>query len=46
MTMYAQTYVLLLAVVIGFLTAGIFSENFARVQKISFVPPDMADQKQ
>lgn len=28
MTMYAQTYVLLLAVVIGFLTAGIFSAEF------------------
>ena len=28
MTMYAQTYVLLLAMVIGFLTAGIFSAEF------------------
>ena len=28
MTMYAKTYVLLLAVVIGFLTAGIFSAEF------------------
>ena len=28
MTMYAQTYVLLMAVIIGFLTAGIFSGEF------------------
>ena len=28
MTMYAQTYVLLMAVIIGFLVAGIFSGEF------------------
>ena len=46
MTMYVQTYAILLAVVIGFLAAGIFSAEFRPGAEDVFLPPDTEDRKQ
>lgn len=46
MTMYAQTYVLLMAVIIGFLVAGIFSGEFRPGTEDVFLLQSMVDRRQ
>ena len=46
MTMYAQTYVLLMAVIIGFLVAGIFSGEFRPGTEDVFLPLNMEERRQ
>ena len=46
MTMYAQTYVLLMAVIIGFLVAGIFPESSAPEQRMFFLLQSTGDRRQ
>lgn len=46
MTMYAQTYVLLMAVIIGFLVAGIFSGEFRPGTEDVFLLQSTGDRRQ